>query len=245
MKLYEMLRHECKKAQEENWPLFVPVGTIEYHGEHLPLGVDGLAVVKVLDLLEARKDCVVAPAIWYGISSYAVAGPEKGTIDVDPDHFEKHVYDVLKGLVGNGFRNIFVVIHHQFEEGRYMPTGIACKKAAMTLIMETLERERGRGWWGDTQMSTYYDEMDTSNDPFNRIDVIPLMSPGTQHKMGFDHAGRLETSLMLATVPDHVEMQRLKSDNLWYTKTATDATPEHGSKAIEMILDYLVDTAWG
>ena len=33
---------------------FIPAGTIEYHGEHLPLGVDTLAVIKALDEVEKR-----------------------------------------------------------------------------------------------------------------------------------------------------------------------------------------------
>ena len=102
MKLYKMLPTQCKKAKEEKWPLFLPAGTIEYHGEHLPLGVDTFAVLKALDELEKRIDCVIAPPLWYGPSSFAVAGPEKGTIDVNNDRFEQHVSDVLRGLLITG-----------------------------------------------------------------------------------------------------------------------------------------------
>jgi len=244
MKLHEMLPHECEKALKERWPVFLPIGTLEYHGEHLPLGVDAIAVISALDELEKRKDCIIASPVWYGPSSYAVAGPEKGTIDVDTDRFEKHIFDILKGLLLNGFRKIFVVIHHQFEEGRYMPAAVACKKAAMTLIFETLERERGRGWWGDSKMSRYYEEMDTVENPFRWIEVVPLMSPEIQHDRGYDHAGKLETSLMLAAVPERVEMKRLKGDGLWFTKDASKATKAHGEKTIEDIVNYLTSIAW-
>ena len=244
MRLHEMLPQECQRARTENWPLFLPVGTIEYHGEHLPLGVDGIAVIKALDRIEEKHKCIVAPALWYGVSSYAVAGPEKGTIDVNADHFEKHVYDVLGGFFENGFRNIFIVIHHQFEEGSYMPTTLACKKAAMMLTMETLERERGRAWWGDSRMANYYEDMDTSSNPFNWVRVIPLMSPDIQHQMGYDHAGKLETSLMLAALPECVVMDRLAGDGLWFTKEANEASAAHGEETFEMIVDYLIRAVW-
>ena len=243
MKLHEMRPHQCQAAREEAWPLFVPAGTIEYHGEHLPLGVDTIAVEHALAAVEARIPCVVAPTIWYGPSSYAVAGPEKGTIDVDVDRFEKHVMDVLRGLLENGFRKIIVVIHHQFEMGRFMPEALAFKKAASVLTFQLMEKERGHGWWGSADMGSYYEELGTGANPFNWIQVVPLMSPEIQQKMGYDHAGKLETSLMLTAMPGSVEMERLKGDGLWFTKEAVHASAAHGTGALEAIVDYLVEVS--
>jgi len=240
MKLYEMLPSQCEKAKEERWPLFIPAGTIEYHGEHLPLGVDTIAVLRSLDELEKRIECVIAPPVWYGPSSYAVAGPEKGTIDVDVDRFEKHCTDILRGLLDNGFRKIFVVIHHQFEMGRLMPEALAFQKSAYRLLFEYIERERGRGWWGSDAMKDYYENLDTFDNPFNWIQVVPLMNPDIQKEMGYDHAGVLETSLMLAAVPDRVDMKLLEGDGLWFTRDAKNASTEHGRKTIEMIVEYLM-----
>jgi creatinine amidohydrolase len=241
MKLYKMLPVQCEKAKIEKWPLFIPAGTIEYHGEHLPLGVDTIAVIRALDEVEKRIDCVIAPTVWYGPSSYAVAGPQKGTIDVNTDRFEKHVSDVLAGLLENGFRKIYVVIHHQFEMGSLMPEALAFKKAAMSLIFKLLEDERGRGWWGSDEMKTYYDNLEQDENPFNWIQIVPLMSPEIQKEMGYDHAGKLETSLMLEAAPDHVDASLLKGDGLWFTEDAKNASQEHGKKTFEMIVQYLIN----
>jgi creatinine amidohydrolase/Fe(II)-dependent formamide hydrolase-like protein len=172
-----------------------------------------------------------------------VSGPEKGTIDVDVDRFEKHVSDVLRGLLDNGFRRIFVVIHHQYEAGRMMPEALACQKAGMSLTREFLERERGRGWWGAGEMKTYYEELDGARDPFSWIRVVPLMSPSIQNEMGYDHAGMLETSLMIASVPHLVDMKMLQEDDSWFTRDAAKATADHGRRTIDMIVDYLEETA--
>jgi len=240
MKLHEMRPDQCEKAKKEGLALFLPAGTIEYHGAHLPLGVDTIAVLKALDELEKRIECVVAPPIWYGPSSFAVAGPEKGTIDVDVDRFETHVMDVMSGLLENGFRKIIVVIHHQFEMGRLMPEALAFKKAAAVLTFKLQEKEKGRGWWGSADMGSYYDELETGANPFNWIQVVPLMSPEIQQKMGYDHAGKLETSLMLASVPERTDMSRLKGDGLWFTRDAGTASAEYGARTFEMIVDYLI-----
>ena len=47
-----MLPHTIKTAIEKNWPVVLPVGVLEYHGEHLAVGMDTLAVIKTLDILE-------------------------------------------------------------------------------------------------------------------------------------------------------------------------------------------------
>ncbi len=240
MKLQEMLPHQVEKAKAEKWPLFLPAGTIEYHGEHLPLGVDTLAVLKALEEVEKRIPCVIAPTVWYGPSSYAVAGPEMGTIDVDVDRFEGHVQDILSGLLETGFRRIFVVIHHQFEMGQLMPEALSFRKAGMKLAFRWQEREKGRGWWGSPEMQTYYDKMGSQEDPFNWVRVVPLMSPEIQKAMGYDHAGKLETSLMQHAVPNLVEMRRLEGDGLWFTQDARKASAAHGEKTIKMVVDYLI-----
>jgi creatinine amidohydrolase len=237
-----MRPEHCSRAKADNISLFIPAGTIEYHGEHLPLGVDTTAVVKALDALEKEISCIIAPPIWFGPSSYAVAGPEKGTIDIDTDSFEKYVSEILKGFIENGFRRIYIVIHHQFEMGQLMPEALAFKKAAASLIFQFLEKERGRGWWGSQEMKSYYENLRGYQNPFNWIQVIPLMSPDIQEKMRYDHAGMLETSLMMATAPETVQMEKLIDDGLWFTETAKDASAEHGENTIKMIVCYLKDT---
>ncbi|MCX6089504.1 MAG: creatininase family protein [Candidatus Atribacteria bacterium] len=243
MKLQNMLPSHLRQALEEKWPLFLPSGTIEYHGEHLPLGVDTFAVIKALDEVEKRINCVIAPPIWYGPASFAVAGPEKGTIQVDDDRFGKHVSDVMRGLLDTGFRNIIVVIHHQFEMGQLMPEALAFKKAGVSLIFELLEKERGRGWWGSEKMASYYAHLTTPDNPFRWIQVVPLMSSEIQEKMGYDHAGKLETSLMMAAVPETVNLAFLEGNIPWFTREARQASQVHGERTFQMIVDYLIELA--
>jgi creatinine amidohydrolase len=245
MKLHEMLHYHVEKAKAERWPLFVPAGTIEYHGEHLPLGVDTLAVLKALDEVEKKIPCVIAPTVWYGPSSYAVAGPEKGTIDVDVDRFEGHVQDILAGLIETGFRRIFVVIHHQFEEGQLMPEALSFAKAGMKLAFRWQEKEKGRGWWGSPEMQTYYEKMGSAEDPFKWVRVVPLVSPEIQKAMGYDHAGKLETSLMQYGFPGLVEMKRLEGDGLWFTRDAKEGSAAYGEKTTRLVVDYLIGLTKG
>jgi Uncharacterized protein, putative amidase len=48
MRYEMMLPHQIRKAIKQNWPVVLPVGVLEYHGEHLAVGLDMLVVAKAL-----------------------------------------------------------------------------------------------------------------------------------------------------------------------------------------------------
>ena len=48
MRYEMMLPHQIRSAIERNLPVVLPLGVLEYHGEHLAVGMDTLAVVKSL-----------------------------------------------------------------------------------------------------------------------------------------------------------------------------------------------------
>ena len=66
-----MLPHQIRKAIEEHWPVVLPLGVLEYHGEHMGVGMDTLAVVKTLEIVETEMDIVILPPFYYGAASYA------------------------------------------------------------------------------------------------------------------------------------------------------------------------------
>ena len=44
---YELMRPQhIRTAIEQRWPVILPLGVLEYHGEHLPVGMDTLAVIR-------------------------------------------------------------------------------------------------------------------------------------------------------------------------------------------------------
>jgi creatinine amidohydrolase/Fe(II)-dependent formamide hydrolase-like protein len=235
-----MLPHELRTAIAENWPVALPIGVLEYHGEHLALGMDTLVVIKALEIVEKEGNVVILPPFHYGASSYAVARPEKmGSVHVAADKLLPFAQELFRSLLRIGFRNIHFFIHHQTENFTAgMPTDLAFRLAARQAIFEFLERERGEGWWGDAKMADYYALQAGGDDPFNWIKGHPLMTPETVRSYPFDHAGEGETSLMMALCPEAVNMDRF-SQGTWYTQSAAKATLERGEQGRDMIVAYL------
>lgn len=232
-----MLPYQIRKAIAARWPIVLPVGVLEYHGEHLGLGMDTLAVIRTLEAIEQHADIVVMPAFYYGAASNAVVAPQSnGTLHVGAQSLLSVARDLFGALLRVGFRNIHFVIHHQTENfAAGMPTDLAFKLAAREAIFEHLESERGSGWWGGAAMADYYARQANADDPFNWIKGHPLMSREAIAAFGFDHAGKLETSLMMALCPEAVDM-RQPVNGAWYTASAADATSDFGLRARDAIV---------
>ncbi len=145
-----MLPYQIRKAIAENWPVVLPLGVLEYHGEHMAVGMDTLAVVKMLELFEKEADIVILPAFYYGAASYAVAPPEgNGSVQVGGRALAPFAEELFYSLLRIGFRNIHAIIHHQTENFvAGMPTDLAFKTGGRQAIFRFLEKERGEGWWG-------------------------------------------------------------------------------------------------
>lgn len=237
MKYEMMFPYQIRKAIEENWPVTLPVGVLEYHSEHCVVGVDGLLVVKSLEILEKERDMVILPPYYLGTASYVVEKPEgKGSINIDAEIVFQLMKQFFAGLLRVGFRNIHVFIHHQTENfSAGMPTDLALKFAARKVIFSFLEKERGEDWWGDNKMQEYYKKHDIGDNPFNWIKVHPLMDEEVQAEFPVDHAGLQETSLMQVFCPEGVDF-KYYSDKKWYAKEAKKANIDYGNRAKEKIL---------
>jgi creatinine amidohydrolase/Fe(II)-dependent formamide hydrolase-like protein len=237
-----MLPHQIRAAISARWPVVLPLGVLEYHGEHMAVGMDTLAVVKLLEILEGEADLVILPAFYYGAASYAVEPPEgNGSVQVNAERLFPFAQDLFSSLLRIGFRNIHFFIHHQTENfAAGMPTDLAFKFAARQAIFTLLERERGEGWWGDSKMADYYAQQAGGEDPFNWIKGHPLMTAEIIKRYPFDHAGVGETSLLMSLCPDGVDMSRF-SEEKWYLRSAREATAELGAKGREMVLGHMRD----
>ena len=236
-----MLPHQIRAAIAANLPVVLPLGVQEYHGEHMAVGMDTLAVTRVLDRLEAEMDLVILPPFAYGAASYAVAPPEDtGSVHVDAGKIAPLAEEMILGLLRVGFRNIHGIVHHQTENfAAGMPTDLAFKFAGRQAVFRFLEREHGEGWWGREDMRDYYARHEAGTDPFNWVAVHPLMPAEVIENYPFDHAGIGETSLMMALAPEAVDMDRMAENTGWYTESAREASAELGETGVTLILEHL------
>ena len=230
MHLKHMRPAQIRDAVERDLPVILPIGCVECHGYHLPVGCDTIIVEEVARRLEQRIECVVAPTVDYGPTGYDVSGPDLGTMDVAPEELLAYARGVLRGLLRLGFRRIVVWVFHQGERG---PLATTFHLAGQRLVEEKMSLERGEGWWGGAAP-------DKSDRTFNTIQVRSVVHPKSSPPAGGDHAGLNETSYMLAACADRVDMSLLSDDGPWYTLTpgdlSADGTAERGEEMFEAMV---------
>jgi len=164
--------------------LILPVGSVEAHGRHLPLGTDVFAPVEIAKRIEAKlkergKEVLIAPPIWYGHSFVLNIFP--GTINVKADTLRRYVCDVMEEFAEEGFKRIILLNGHG---GNYYPLVEASEEVAGKYDVEIWIIN----WWMDF-----------------REDILSICSSQ-------GHAGEDETSVILAIKPELVKMDKAKGE---------------------------------
>jgi creatinine amidohydrolase len=174
--------------------VFLPVGALEQHGPHLPMNCDVAIPAAISERVAKRLDGLVAPAIAYGYKSQLKSGGGNhfpGTTSLDGMTLILMVRDVVKEFARHGVRKVAVMVGH-YENAMFAIEGI-------DLSLRDLRAD------GIRDMRIV------------RIDYWDFTSQETIGKIwteGFpgwatEHAGVMETSIMLHLHPDLVDMSRV------------------------------------
>lgn len=110
----EMTVKEFKKALEKTKTAVLPVGVVEQHGYHLPLGTDTIRAEEFSKRAAPKMNAVVLPAIPYCYSG----GELPGTINISPQVFSLLVTDIVLELARLGFKNVVIFLAHGGTDNR-------------------------------------------------------------------------------------------------------------------------------
>lgn len=107
-RLERLFPDEIKDRIARNPIMVIPLGTIEWHSHHLPLGLDGLVAAAVGEKIAERADAVLAP-----VSYWAVGGvPFPYTLNMPASIIEPVLEAVFEQFANMGFRVIVVFTGH-------------------------------------------------------------------------------------------------------------------------------------
>lgn len=90
--------------------VLLPVGSVEQHGPHNPLGTDYLVAQALAEEAGRRTGTLVLPPVPFGVSVHHSAFP--GTVWVREDTLKEYIRDVALSLKKHGVRKIIVVNGH-------------------------------------------------------------------------------------------------------------------------------------
>ncbi len=232
---------EFKKMAEENQLCIVPLACLERHGEHMPLGTDGLIGEKIAVEAAKIEPCMVFPTLYFGGQvSEATCFP--GAVAL-PNKLCFELWDnICSEISRNGFKKILFFSTHGGNNG-----------ALIHYAMSTMDR--------DVDYSFYWTSFNLgmSEDETKQIDKI---EPITGQVYG--HACQWECDLVMSAAPDSVDLSLVTSKDTieplnrlkhlgrietgfgWYSQypdhqcgTPVIATKEKGDKLMEIYINRL------
>ena len=106
----ELDMSEVKEASKAGKVIIIPIGSVEEHGDHLPLGTDSLQPEYVALEVAKKTGCLVAPPVRYGICHLTRNFP--GTISIKFESLFRIIFDILHEFIRNGFSKILVLSGH-------------------------------------------------------------------------------------------------------------------------------------
>jgi creatinine amidohydrolase len=113
--MVDLTYQDVEEAAKQNAIVLWPMGVIEEHGPHLPLGTDiydaYMEMKQVARLLKAKgKKVIIAPPMYWGINE--ATGAFGGSFTVRPSTLKALIEDTFFSLRKDGFQTVYIVTGH-------------------------------------------------------------------------------------------------------------------------------------
>jgi creatinine amidohydrolase len=183
-----------ERVQQSHAPVFLPVGALEQHGPHLPLGTDALLASAMASGAAAGTDGIVAPALAYGYKSQPKCGGGQhfvGTTSLDAATLIGQVRDTVREFARHGVERLVIVNGH-YENQWFLIEGV---DLAMRECASSSLRVMRLEYWDLCTEQTL-------------AQVFPDGFPG----FALEHAAVIETSMMLHLHPELVRLELIPDE---------------------------------
>lgn len=173
--------------------VLIPVGSVEQHGAHMPLGTDMMLSTKMAELTAQELGAIVGPTIGFGYKSQQRSGGGNhivGTFGFDADTVIGICRTLVREFSRHGVKRIVFVNGH-YENYQFVYEGVDLALRDLAGLEES----------PTVMLLSYWD--------FVTPQVIERLYPEGFPGWDVEHGGVMETSLMLEYFPDLVHMDRL------------------------------------
>jgi len=204
---------------------YLPLGRLEWHGRHLPLGLDAVKAHALCERMADRAGGIVMPPLFYGDDPTSVA-------DL---HFED----------GQRISDALAIDRMQYE-AKTGPAGWEVYHGLLQSIFAEIERV---GFLVAVVVAGHYPLHDPASKAAEEymqrgdLKILTCIGYDLVTDLGYrgDHAGKWETSLLLALIPELVDLSRLEGEEEPPLGVSgddpRDASVEFGEEAVRHIVE--------
>ena len=170
--LYGLTNLDIEKWKKKSEQVIVPIGSLEQHGDHLPVSTDSIIIEHLAKKVSEKLQSLYVPTITFGIS---FEHEPLFNISLSHQTYSNFISEICLSLINYGMKNIIILNGHHGNMG-----------------------------------SLYYISQNVSDKipsdaKINFINYWSLME-------NFDHAGEIETSLVLAINTKLVKMKMARAN---------------------------------
>ena len=161
----------------------LPLGSLEFHGPHNPLGADSIIISGIAESVAMRTKGLLFPTIKF-TQCPAHTANFAGTISIRPDVMTRYYAEVLRNVLQLGFRKVFILNGHDgnIGPGRGAIAQVANEVKDAALLFAS--------WWEFV--------------PGSKMKELGLFK---QANGGHGHGGPLETSAVAAFRSELVHLE--------------------------------------
>ncbi len=225
---------EIESLDKSKLLVLIPIGSIEAHGPHLPIGTDSMIVEHFANKVEEKfpDKVVLTPAIKYTFNSINCDYP--GTLSITPENFAHYLENIVFSFFHHGFENFLIfsshganeipvklaiqnILHHSVLEYRNNP--VISTESPKAKSGEIFNYDLSRKDFSTRPENQGSLEMTQCRDDAKKYPRIAFKTWWQLAKLRSRHAEKLETELMMVINPDLVDMSKAidcKPENPWH-----------------------------
>ena len=215
MRWEELRSEEFDEAIERSKGLcVVPIGCIEKHGHHLPVGADWFEGIGLATMAAEIEDAVVFPTgAWVGdvSGSHSMEDPGalgmRGYIGISPNTLMTVLMELCDEISRNGFKKILLLSAHGGNDGLMEMIGKQYRYQKKDYVMLTCETiGRGR----ESSMPWFYEHVRTHRDEFPAIteEDMAVLKYHADRGTFVGHADFVESAMVMGLRPELVRLDR-------------------------------------
>ena len=216
----------------------VPLGSLEFHGPHNPLGSDSIIISGIADRVAVRTNALLFPTVSF-TQCPAHTAHFRGTISIRPEVMTMYFADVLRNILHLGFQRVFLLNGHDgnIGPGRAAIAEVADEVSDSALLFAS--------WW-----------------EFLSSKMMKSLAIFEQANGGHGHGGPLETSAVASFRPDLIHLEKapdlpeppdlsggspyflqksVAKDWPGYSGHVSEASAEKGRKLVKISEDGIVE----
>ena len=201
---------EIQKAAEDRSRVLFPLGVIEEHGPHLPLGSDiywsdNMCRLVKTELEKMGQKSLIAPGYYWGVN-YCTGG-FPGSFSLKPETMKQVLFEIFENLKNFGFSEVYCFNYHGDSHHIHAIVD-AIKRAneelglSAKLVLESMDLQL-HGWNGN-------EEFLLVSEPSYPLEWFEEGDPNEQGLLDI-HAGAFETAVINHFYPELVNLELVKT----------------------------------